>query len=759
MKISLLSSICLLSALTLVGCVSGKGGSDDTGGPLDKDGDGFDEADDCDDSNALVNPDQAEQCDGVDNNCDGTVDDESATDAAAWYPDGDNDGYGDDAASVMACAAPDGYLASGGDCDDLVAEINPVASEVCDGEDNDCDGNTDDESAIDALTWFPDGDGDGHGANGEPVTACEAPVGYAAGQDDCDDADDTAFPGNDELCDNVDNDCDFETDENAIDASTWYPDGDSDGFADEAAGGALVQCEQPDPTYVTDVGDCDDADPAINPTAVEICDGVDNDCDPGTPEAGTATWTDADGALSNVTGALTGTASAPAELTLSTVGTLRICEGTWYAKVIAEADASILGMGSDASSVVLDGGGVTNLLSVLSAGTEVDVSRLTLQNGAGEADGTDTVGGAAACMVDSASTLPSLDLSDVVLADNAATYGGALYALNCDLSIDEADITGNSADTGGAIVSSAGALSISDSTVMLNQATNLVGGILVMDATVPATLTDTLVSENAAASNYGGLYLEQADLTCTSTTGVAAGFTSNSAGLGDAGGVHVGQGSTFTSAGCDFGSVTGGDENGLYDVVVGDTDFSYWYGDDQSFLCTDALCGTEVSYTVGTAGTTVAAASIGRGNVYLADQDGTIDSFAVSLKANLATGCTVDFYVLSAASTADATWDVDWSGSQSMTSTSTTFLDSGDIGLPVEIGRYYALAFGWDCSGGVKLTYGYEGTAVTGDTAGIGTVVARWVDSGYASGDYTTTVATAYDSGIYNFYTKVDVSH
>ena len=111
----------------------------DDGTTVDADGDGFDDTIDCDDADATAYPGASEVCDGLDNNCDGTPDDGLAL--STWYADGDGDGYGDDASALSACAAPSGYVATGGDCNDRAAGVNPGAEELPDdGRDQDCDG-------------------------------------------------------------------------------------------------------------------------------------------------------------------------------------------------------------------------------------------------------------------------------------------------------------------------------------------------------------------------------------------------------------------------------------------------------------------------------------------------------------------------------------------------------------------------------------------------------------------------------------------
>ena len=118
----------------------------DTGTPLvDADGDGADSSLDCDDDDPSAYPDAEEICDGIDNNCDGTVD-EGVTETV--YTDGDGDGYGDLSGTVTACTQPDGYSPSSDDCDDGDWNTYPGAPEICDGFDNDCNGLDDADEGV-----------------------------------------------------------------------------------------------------------------------------------------------------------------------------------------------------------------------------------------------------------------------------------------------------------------------------------------------------------------------------------------------------------------------------------------------------------------------------------------------------------------------------------------------------------------------------------------------------------------------------------
>ncbi|HRD54636.1 MAG TPA: MopE-related protein, partial [Flavobacteriales bacterium] len=191
-----------------------------------------------------------ELCDGIDNDCDGLVDEDFF-----WYPDSDGDGWGANVAEVVSCTSLPGLVQLTGDCDDANDQINPSMPDGCDsadGIDNNCNGIVED----DASAWFTDADGDGWGTTSEFVFACSQPPGTALFEGDCDDANDAVFPGADELCDGLDNDCDGAVDEDFI----WYTDDDGDGMGVD--GTAQVSCA-PVAGAVQVAGDCDDSDPTV----------------------------------------------------------------------------------------------------------------------------------------------------------------------------------------------------------------------------------------------------------------------------------------------------------------------------------------------------------------------------------------------------------------------------------------------------------------------------------------------------------------
>ncbi len=267
---------CLIGILALAaGCevIVEPGTPDPPADFIDKDGDGYNDGiDDCDDGLATANPDGTEICNGVDDDCDGVVDN-GATDGSAFYPDLDLDGYGDDAGSVVACEAPEDHVAQGGDCDDGLNTVNPAVDERCNDIDDNCDGAVDEGGGT--TNWYADLDGDNYGDPTAISTACTIPADHVVDNTDCDDGVADINPNSDEYCNGIDNDCNGVADNDAVDQSIWYDDVDGDGYGDDITG--FFACDGG--SAIAAGGDCDDGDSLINPGATETCDSVDEDCD------------------------------------------------------------------------------------------------------------------------------------------------------------------------------------------------------------------------------------------------------------------------------------------------------------------------------------------------------------------------------------------------------------------------------------------------------------------------------------------------
>ena len=183
----------------------------------DFDNDGYLNDVDCDDIRESVYPNAPEICDGLDNNCDGLIDDDDPSVSAdqVWYEDADGDGFGNELSPVRKCLVPAGYSAEAEDCDDNNANIHPNATEICDEVDNNCNALFDEDDpmilASELIAIIPDHDDDGYGDKYTIEYACNG-LHAASNALDCDDTNPSIHPQAWDYCDGIDNDCNGYTD-------------------------------------------------------------------------------------------------------------------------------------------------------------------------------------------------------------------------------------------------------------------------------------------------------------------------------------------------------------------------------------------------------------------------------------------------------------------------------------------------------------------------------------------------------------------
>jgi hypothetical protein len=236
---------------------------------------------DCNDNDASINTNASDICNGVDDNCSGQIDEGFVF--GNYYQDSDSDGYGNINIVINSCAQL-GYVTNSSDCNDNNASININASEICNGLDENCNGQADDGLVF--INYYLDLDLDGFGSLNTLENACVQPIGFVTNALDCNDASSYVNPDAIEICNGLDEDCNGEND-NSVVFATFYEDADGDTYGDPTTGQDF--CLIPNELFVANGNDCDDANAQVNPGVTEIWEnGTDDDCNPITSDVGIA---------------------------------------------------------------------------------------------------------------------------------------------------------------------------------------------------------------------------------------------------------------------------------------------------------------------------------------------------------------------------------------------------------------------------------------------------------------------------------------
>jgi hypothetical protein len=455
------------------------------------------------------------------------------------------------------------------DCDDQDASINPRALEVCDGIDNDCDGQTDPTGTADAPTWYLDADADGFGSGLGRLVACQAPDSNWVDNDlDCDDDDAQVHPDAEEVCDGVDSDCDGAEDHGT---AAWY-----------SGGGSVAE----DVTDLMESGIFHRLDHGT----LKLCEGTFN--------------TRFEFELSGMS------ASIESKVKIEGIG-----------------NVEINGLGEGRLIEVGDGVGELELINLRLKNGESDIGGavhaealdLILEDVSFTENHADGRGGAVFIGVG------SLDMERVEFLRNTASgfgaHGGAIFLAEGDIVGVDVTMQANTStgmSNGGAIHLSAGNVHLEGSSVTDNTASYRGGAIANFDGDV--VLVDSVIEDNSSlaggaiyvggsldvigtvisgneANTGGAVLLREVDGWQSINCEDDGAIRDNHAAIKGSG-IYVGTpfGTTIDSDSCDWG--TGSNDNGE-GVDIGTPDRQISAADDATFTCTNGWCIGDVSVTYG----------------------------------------------------------------------------------------------------------------------------------------------------------------
>ncbi|MEN9942843.1 MAG: hypothetical protein RLZZ91_844, partial [Bacteroidota bacterium] len=225
---------------------------------------------DCNDNNSAIGPTAIEICNTFDDDCDGLTN-EGIT-FITYYADNDGDSFGNPNASLSACSQPVGYVTNNSDCNDANAIIKPGAVELCNLVDDNCNGQVNEGLVF--ANYYIDTDQDGFGA-GTAINSCTPIFGnYVTNNFDCNNNNANIRPNAAEICNSIDDNCNNLIDD-GLTFVNYYIDTDGDGFG---AGVATNSCINPGSGYSTNNSDCNNTNASIRPSASEVCNEIDDNC-------------------------------------------------------------------------------------------------------------------------------------------------------------------------------------------------------------------------------------------------------------------------------------------------------------------------------------------------------------------------------------------------------------------------------------------------------------------------------------------------